>query len=225
LERVREEVVEEHESHSSEIATIEEVTSEIKKICSCKEKLKQFTFITLGKIRDYFDAYNIKGDTAEDVLQNLFIKFLKGKRKWYKNNGRTFENQLYMAIVSVIRNEFNKHYERDNTEEKNKSKSPKIYSIFDDEGSLIENYLKDDSQDFETFENEKELLESDTAAGIKKIYKELENDEEAYLVFDELLKLGNSDIKVAESLGMPIEDVRKAKKRIRRKSKNIITLN
>lgn len=201
------------------IASAAEVTDEIRIICSSKEKLNKFTHITQFKIESFFGADNINGENGQDVLQNIFKKFLTKERKWYKNNGRTFENQLIMTITSYIRNEYKKYFESSDPDKSNdnKNKTPKIFSIYGENGDTEEKYLRDESQDFDSFDcKETELFENDTEAIIQKCYVQLENDEVAYLVFDEMLKVGKSDIKIAESLGMSIEDVRKAKKRIRR---------
>lgn len=227
MERTETQAVNKNDANA-ETASVEEVRNGIKNICSSKEKLNKFIHFTLLKINGLFNEDNIKGDNAQDTLQNIFEKFLLGKRKWYKIDGRTFENQLIMTITSFIRNEYKKYFGTNDPTKGNleKTKTPKIFRIYGDDGKTIEQYLKDESQDFEAFDRkENEINKIDMEVIIKKFYSILEDDEEAFLVFDELLKVGNSDIKVAKSLGMPIEDVRKVKKRIRRKKKEILILN
>jgi len=223
LERTQTQTISKNDLNDG-IASAAEVIDEIRIICSSKEKLNKFTHITQFKIKSYFDADNINGENGQDVLQNIFKKFLTKERKWYKNNGRTFENQLIMTITSYIRNEYKKYFEPSDPDKCNdeKNKTPKFLGIYSDNGETIEKYLIDKSQDFEAFDrNENEILVNDMEANIQKCYLMLEHDEEAFCVFDELLKVGNSDIKVAKNLGMTIENVRKTKKRIRRAANKI----
>ena len=95
--------------------------------------------------------------------------------------------------------------------------------IFDKKGNKTLVLLKDEKDFLNDLENESKT-EKDFEEKNKKIRLLLKNDEEAFYVFDELLKNNNSDIKTSKALGLSIEKVRNAKKRIRRKSIEIFTL-
>ncbi|MCB9211148.1 MAG: hypothetical protein H6609_17410 [Ignavibacteriales bacterium] len=212
----------------NEIASLDEVKEEIKIICRSKAKIDQLTYYALSKIRWFFYDDVCNGSSAVDVMQIIFEKFLTGKRRWFKKDGRTFENQFFMTIHSYVKNEFKKTYRKEVDKETGeivtKKKGPIIFSIFDSEGITNELLLRDEKRYLDEIENENDFYDS-AEIQIEKIKKALINDFEAWRVFEALLKEGNSDIKISETLGMPIEKVRNAKKRIKRKHKEIFTLN
>jgi len=235
------------ENREGEVTSQEEVLTNLKKLVEDKNFLKKLTLITLKYIQYFFNKNDIDGQTAQDVLQTILEKFLNGKRKWYKKDGRTLENQIIMALISYVRNEFNKRYEikeknndneieevsdepgmNDNEKKESKYKRKvNIQSIYDDEGNLRNYLLNDnDTADEEYDELEEKLLLNETFENINKA-KELlaKEDEIGYFVFEKILECGKDNKCIADELGISIKEVENAKKRIRRKTWQIFHNN
>lgn len=235
------------ENKEGEVASKEEVLTNLKKLVKDKNFLEKLTLITLKYIQVYFHENEISSQNAQDVLQTILEKFLNGKRKWYKKDGRTLENQIIMALISYVRNEFNKRYEikeknndneieeisdepgmNDNEKKESKYKRKvNIQSIYDDEGNLRDYLLNDnDTADEEYDELEEKLLLTETFENINKA-KELlaKEDEIGYFVFEKILECGKDNKCIADELGISIKEVESAKKRIRRKTWQIFHNN
>ncbi|MBK7107141.1 MAG: hypothetical protein IPH62_17855 [Ignavibacteriae bacterium] len=201
----------------NEIATSEEIFFELNIICKNKNTLNRLTYFTLGKIWYYFEANSMHGKTEKDILQDIFQKFIEGERTWNKVNVRTFENQLIMAIVSEMRNEFHKNLRKLNKlTEYEKPKALVEFNLDEDE-KLNEKYLEDKKSllDIET-QNEESIFNKCIEDEIVEIKKILENDVNAYFVLEEILNGETKDIPISQTLKIEIEEVRNAKKRIRR---------
>ncbi len=170
-------------------------------------------YTTLSKIRYYTFKDEVNGQTADDVIQNVIELITISKRKWNKEKFPNVINYLLVAIHSYVRNESKK---------KQKWKSVDIY---DNEGKLkeieIEKFLReaiaeDLSEDF--FKERLEDL-------IKKCMIKLEKDDNAYCVCDEILKNDTEKIEaeiLAKSLGITVQEVKLAQRRIRYAANQII---
>ena len=212
-----------------EIASLEEVNKELRNIFNDNDKLSKLLYNALKKIRFYFNNDIIDGFTAEDIVQEITEKFITGKKKWYKTEGRTLENLLFMGIHSYVKtiyfNRHKKQFEEDNERIKEgleispfiKTNRAKVISFDDLDNKTRERSLNANENYWQKFEdNEENDFIISTEHEIELLLNELKNDDIAYIVFEEYLGQGNSDIKVANSLQMEIEEVRNVKKRIRR---------
>lgn len=221
--------IEKPKNSNIEIASLEEVNFELRNIINNSDKLKCLTYYALRKVRFYFNSDDINGLTGEDIVQEIIVKFVTGKKKWYKTGGRTLENLLFMGINSYIKtiyfNMHKKQFEEDNERIKQgheissyvKTNKAKVVSFGDLDDKNRERSLNANENYWQEFEdNEENDFNNSTEQEIDLLLLELKNDDIAYIVFEEYLEQGNSDIKVAESLQMEIEEVRNAKKRIRR---------
>ena len=190
------------------IASVEEV-----KYCIeyCSKNMpnfhKRMLYFTLGYIRSYFEADTIDELGADDVLQIMIEKMLQGKRKWDKSKIADFPNFLRLIIISFIRNE-KKRADRLN-------KVP----LWDDEDELIEESYPDYVKACIQNDLVNGLLQGDYDSLSKQLLLEFKDDTIAYFVLECKLEGGQSNLAIAGKLGLTVDDVINASKRIKYKFK------
>lgn len=208
-----------------------------------KDKNLYITFIkyTRKKIFKIMGKANSSSLNAEDIVQEAIARIIDKKRKWYRDKVEKIEHLILMVIVSLIRIErdkipgnngdqlYNPNEAGNTISKKFGTNNPKIIPLhfIDDDNpnsditiADIENYKINDK---ERIEDEFDFEKIEVEETIIKLGKKLEEEDEiGYFVFEELLKDNKSDIKIAKELGIEINEVRNAKKRIKRK---VINLN
>lgn len=172
----------------------------------------------------------------DDVVEEAVFRILNLNRKWYINRVSKIENLILMVIVSLIRIEAEKIMdienqlfdEREQTlhntgnpKKKNKRRIIPLYFKDKDgrqsDNTIIDNedYKRNDKNRYEDDFNFEMLCEDDL---ISKLEVELEEDESAFFVFQEILDGNKSNIDIAIKLGIEVKEVENARKRIKRKA-------
>ncbi len=146
--------------------------------------------------------------TAEDIVHELITKIIEGKRKWNREKYPALDIYMKMCIKSDILNLYNKNKRR-------KTDCSYEFENSDDEENADNSFF--DSIESNTYADPlKEYTEKER---IEMINKKLEDDEECWCVFDEMLK-GNKNQEIAIILGLSVNEVVNIKKRIIRKIRN-----
>lgn len=224
-------------SAGDEFASREEVVTAIEKIFkSDKNLLTKLTKYTQKKIFQLLGK-NENNVQADDIVSEAFNKIISLKRKWYKNKVNDIGNLIIMVIISLIRIEASKISDTENQlynpleagikeHDKNKSKQkrkiiPLYYkynenpnndnSIFDVEKFKVTG-LRDieDQFDFE--------MKLDEEYYIEMLEKKLEDDELAFFVLQARLNGNRSNIEIAKDLGVDVNEIENAFKRLKRKA-------
>lgn len=225
-----------------EIASIEETTDALEAAFKKDKNLSVKLISYAGrKIPMIMGGKNDGRLMPEDVLAEAVARILEGKRKWRKNRIPKIEHLIMMVIVSLIRIEADKILDIENplyneleAGEKEQKKNENGYkkrriiplNQTNKEGKLIEDTIIDtesfkfnnkkfeDEFDFEAV-NEEELID--------QLEKDLEEDETAFFVLQEILEGIKSNIDIAKRLGIEVKDVENARKRINRKALKLKT--
>jgi DNA-directed RNA polymerase specialized sigma24 family protein len=173
---------------------------------------------TLKWIRMYFHS-NLMGDlTAEDVVYEVIQKIIiSQKRKWNPEKIPYIINFLLMVILSFVRNEWKK-------QKKNKIVSIDIY---DKDGDLTETNIIDLQRAYLREDLNIPQFRVELEDQLKKLFKELENDVNAYFVLEALLDTDHSTVKrpeviIAQQLQLSEPEVKNAIRRIRRRVSKLI---
>lgn len=170
------------------------------------EQYAKLTILINRQIKKFFFK-GVKPD-AGDILNTVVMKILTGKRKWDKEKEPDLKNYVLMVAFSEIR-----HYIGCKAN-KNLSIDAKAEEFDDEETRRDENciYIKDNS-DFLNDLYAKELNE--------KCIEALKDDEDALLVYYERIE-GKSNRSITKSLGVDIQFVENAMKRIKRKFRQLL---
>lgn len=173
----------------------------------------------------------------DDVVEEAMYRILEGKRKWYKDKVGTIEKLIFMVIISLIRIEaeqipdiHDKLYnpmETGAAEKEKKIRKPRIIPLYytpkneseeKDQGNTIAEIEKYKNADKSEYENDFDFQRLDEAAMISKFEEELEEDENEFFVFQEMIEGNKSNIDIAKKLGIEVKEVENARKRIKRKA-------
>lgn len=141
-----------------------------------------------------------------DYVNEAFEKILSGQRVWDKNKYPDVTDLLSRIIWSCIMNEISSKTKKVENDGGRISRFESIY-VTDENGESILREISDNNQDVE-YEIHKKIM-------YEKIFEELEKrgDDEAYLVLERILD-GLSNKEIAEDLGIDINKVVNARKRI-----------
>jgi RNA polymerase sigma factor (sigma-70 family) len=169
-----------------------------------KELHTKLLNFTNKRIWYYFFSGTFKGRDANDVLQIVIEKIIKGRRRWHKDRIPNIVEFILMVIVSYIRNEWKK-----------KEISEECVGDFDDieqlrEAKLVElirENAKRDAED-ELFSKKYDELE-------KGCFAAFEDDETAYFVLEYMLDGVESNQEIAAGLKISVNEVSNAKRRIK----------
>lgn len=156
-------------------------------------------------IRYYSFSDEVRGQRAEDVYQIVAEKILTGERKWYREKIPDFSHFFSLAIKSYIRNEAKK------------KERVKEVDIFDAEGNEINELELHAGK----IENEPENFYKNAEELAAALLKALEDDPFAYFVFEERFMKKSTNKTAAQNLGLRIEEVEAAYKRIMRRAKRL----
>lgn len=164
---------------------------------------------------------------AEFIVEEAIYRILKGKRKWYRSRVDYIFYLILMVIFSLIRIEINKQI----------SETTPLYNENETDGLKIKKKKKSKQLKYISYNNAKEkhdLYAADIAIakqyfnerrdeedpGVEDLINEmellLENDEEAFFVFQARLDGQKSNIEIAKALGIDVKAVENALKRIKR---------
>lgn len=209
-------------------ATKEEVTLAIEHLYK-KDKNIQDKFIRYAqkKITQITGKKENVKIEAEFIVEEAIYRILKGNRKWYQNRVESIFYLILMVVISLIKIEYvkklsdvNPLYNEKETgsvkRKKNKANKHLKYISYSDkkeeaakdpaEVAMAKSYFNEnrnfEDSDLEYLINEMELL--------------LEDDEEAYFVFQARLEGVKSNIEIAKTLGLNVSAVENALKRIKR---------
>jgi len=221
---------EDAEPHQSrgKAATREEVTAALDNLYKADKKvhvkLLRYAQRKIFQLTGKIENINIE---AEFIVEEAIYRILKRKRKWYQSRVDNIFHLILMVIFSLIRIELSKQQAETNPlynenepgalkiKKKKSSKQLKYISYNDKkddndkdtaEAAIAKAYLNNNSNEEDTgiedLINEIELL--------------LENDEEAFFVFQARLDGQKSNIEIAKTLGIEVRNVENALKRIKR---------
>jgi RNA polymerase sigma factor (sigma-70 family) len=143
------------------------------------------------------------GLQVDDIVQDAITKLFTGEREW---NPETDPNLVYYLKYSVIKSLVNNYFRT--IKAKNIVPASKLESNLPDE---------DEPSDFwETVNGGSATPEEEVYAReiISAIRVNLNGDDDAGIIFEEVIK-GSKPGEISADLGVPIEDVRNAIKRIR----------
>lgn len=191
------------------------------KIISDENEVKRLTAFSLKKIQQFSGHHSINGREAEDFIQDAILKIVEGDRYWNGHTEKDLLNHIYYIIPSLIWNELKKirktEIKKDDFGEYKSSKN--IFVPFnpaeDDEEKISEFIIKGtDTSILDTLINQEIINQTEI-----HIYKELEKNQDyigPYLYEAHLNGISEPHKHVADSLNVPIEDVRNAEKRLKR---------
>ena len=171
-----------------------------------KDFHKNLLEYTLIKIRYYFYCDQIFEKTADDVLQIVFEKIFRCRRKWYKQRVPDFKEFVMMVIHSYVRNE--------------RKKKDEYYTVdlYDNEGNLLETNLIDLLRASTREDLEDSIFRETLEESIARLKRSLLNDVYAYYVLEKMVDdrvFENNEI--AQSLDIELKEVKNARRRIREK--------
>lgn len=219
---------------ASDIASIDEVINELDAAFRSDKNLRtKLNHQALQNLYKYTGQAKISGYDAEEIVSVVISKMLetntKKNRKWNKAQCPNIVEFIFMCIVSFIKNERKKlgsnipplyDIRETGLESKEKKRNNKAETIPADvvykNGKVSENTnydiqrAKNYSENTNTFEQDFEEIILDTE-------RQLEDDLEAYYVFQERLNGVKSNQEIGKKLGITVKDVENALKRIRRK--------
>lgn len=152
--------------------------------------------IVVFKVKKLSD---INGKEPKDYVQESITLTLEGKRNWNKGKFPEVIDYLKSVINSLLSNDLNSLRSTTNTK------------INDENEDLINNLYKT------TFNSDDELISKELYAEIKKEVK----DDPVLGVYIEFLDYGFSDNEMATACDTTIEEIRNAKKRLRRLTNKI----
>lgn len=191
------------------------------KIISDENEVKRLTAFTSKKIKQFSGHHSIKVREAEDFIQDAILKIVEGDRYWNGHTEKDLLNHIYYIIPSLIWNELKKirktEIKKDDFGEYKSSKN--IFVPFnpaeDNEEKISEFIIKGtDTSILDTLINQEIINQTEI-----HIYKELEKNQDyigPYLYEAHLNGISEPHKHVADSLNVPIEDVRNAEKRLKR---------
>jgi len=236
----------EPEPHRDEddIASIDEVLNALDSAYKSDKNLQtKLNYIALKNLYKYTGQARLSGYDAEEIVSIVITKILESeeakRRKWNKTKHPNIVNFIFMCIVSFIRNERKKTsstttplYDIRETGldvmegEKNRYDKEKTVTptVVYKNGQISENTNYDIASARNYREKAGEPI-PDYEELISDLEKELENDEIAFFVLQEILNNCKSNQEIAGELGITVKDVENASKRIKRKlshSKNKI---
>jgi hypothetical protein len=149
----------------------------------------------------------------EDVVQAVITKLLTGERRWNKKKIPAVDKQVFLGITSYIRNEYKRIKSSRQIEFVNydNKKSLKM----NDYRGLMAGYILEDLED--------EKYNTDAETMKQECLKELEvnNDVIGYYVLEKMKGFNESNVDIAESLKIDVNEVVYAKKRIRTVAYNL----
>lgn len=212
----------------SKFATKEEVTDALEKLYKSDKnvqvKLIRYAQRKIFQLTGKIESINIE---AGFIVEEAIYRILKGKRKWYRTRVDNIFHLILMVIVSLIRIEISKQLAEVNplyNENEpgalkiKKKKNPKQLKY------ISYSEKKDDSNRDpieaavakKYFDENKEEEDTGIEELINEIELSLEDDVDAYFVFQARLNGQKSNIEIAKSLGIEVKAVENALKRIKR---------
>ncbi len=194
-----------------DIASPEEATAELEKVMKenpdCFLKLVHYAH---KKIRYFYKGGNIAGYTGMDIVQITLEKIIKGIRKWNRKKIPDFTSFLFVATFSVVR-----------AAHKKESKFITL-DLYDGEGKLDENRFPEFIKECYSEDFRDKIFRKDFESLLANLQKDLEEDVNAYFVFEEILEGNDSNIAISSKLGIDVKEVVNAKRRIKYKANNLI---
>ncbi len=180
-------------------------------------------YYALKQIRLYFKKDTIESNSAEDVVQIIMEKLIKGKRKWDKKRTPNIIHLVLMAVISYIRNE------RKRIKNQKRKGAIEYIDHYDKEGFLNENNLPELIRAYTNEDLKDDEFRNDVEKFKQKCFMELEakNDIEGYYVFEQIIERtystdeADTNIQIAEDLNITVSEVENAKKRIKNLAKKI----
>ncbi len=193
---------------SEDTASPEEAKDEIvRTLQENKDFFLRLVHYAEKKIKYLYKGGNISGHTGMDIVQMTLERIIKGKRKWNRQKIPRIESFLHLAVFSVIRDEHNK------------AKKFATLDMYDADGRFDENRFPEFIKECYAHDFSKKLFEDDFEQLLTMLQKDIETDIDGYFVLEEILKGNDSNISIADKLGIEIKDVVNAKKRIKNKTK------
>lgn len=191
-----------------------EVSKEIEKVFKEDHKL----MVKLIKVAEAFiygltGSYQINGLGAQDLIMESIEAILTLKRKWYKSKCPNIVVLLIGVCKSKVRNFVNSKDYKDNN---------KVIPLYpEDKENKNGNSIYDDEQG-KRYDKDDQIFDESDEAIIQNVLDLFEDDDVAYCVFDELLRISDYDVKeqnqlLAKKLGISVKEVENAKKRIKYK--------
>lgn len=129
------------------VATIEEINENVKIYYGNPEKMNILFLITKIQYLTYFKKEIINIGSSEDIIQDIFEKYLTGRRKWTQYPDRPFEKQIIMAIFGRLKNLYIAMKKKEE-----KEKDSLLDNTMDDKednNELIDEYNDDNYEDAE----------------------------------------------------------------------------
>uniref|UniRef100_A0A832G250 Uncharacterized protein n=1 Tax=Ignavibacterium album TaxID=591197 RepID=A0A832G250_9BACT len=196
------------------IATVEEVKEEIKRVFEEDKKLMtKLIKLAEANIYGFTQEREICGLKPDDIVMNSIEDILEGRRKWKKDKCPNIVVLIIGAIKSNVSNLLNSKEYKFNQKvipiQQNDDENQEEINLYDNEigKRYSPNEIKNDTDEEEFFQ---------------KILDLFSDDEEAYCVLHEIIYGLDYDVKeqnqlLAKRLGISVTDVENAKKRIKYK--------
>ena len=196
----------------NKIATPKEASEALASALKNKKRFRyEIVFYALKNIKRYFGSNYMKGLQATDVVQIVLEKIITGVRHWNKSEMPDICKFILVTIHSYIRNE------------KIRTGIPDIVNFTDLPACEFE-YPAVDGARSEIKNHHNKVFASDAEMLCERLLMHFDNinDVYAYYVLQEVFNGAESNIEIAEELDINIREVENAKKRIRRKAKQLL---
>jgi len=141
---------------------------------------------------------------AEDIVNEIIEKVIDGVRTWDMDRVTDINKFMYMQILSVVDNKFNKE---------KKLVASDAYNREDDSFYTINNIPN--NPELDEIYKQQDIMEA-----FARCYNEIEKDTEMGLVFLSW-KDGKESREIAEEFGLTVKEVEAIKQKIRRKLKKL----
>ena len=192
----------------------QEVVDELDKALREYPKLvHRFVYYALKTLRFYLGQDSVNGLTADDIVQSVLEKLIYGVRKWNRIKFPDIKVVVFLGIKSFIRNERIRKF------------LPVPVNFYDGDDEDEEPGIKKQRHVKAIQEPFNSILAVNYEQLIGQLYDLLSYDKPACSVLDKILDGQKSNIAIAEALNINVRDVENARKRIKRKTKEVLKYN
>lgn len=211
-----------------EAANPQEVLEALEKAFEDKNLAVKLENITKAKIRSILGKASLKRFTPKEIISEAINSIIEGDRKWYKSKVPDIVEFIYMVVASKIRNEAAANINFDDplyneieagTEPKKRRFKPKFGPLeYKTESSRLNT---NSVADVETAKHNYNIYTDDADAikfddYIERVEMRLNDDEIAFFVFMERLNGVKAPAEIASKIGVDVQEVYNALKRVKR---------